>query len=258
MSTSNQERRPFIAGNWKMHKTGSEAAAYIEELKRLLPSGLDVDVALAPSFTALGKAVEAAKDSPILIAAQNVFWEEAGAYTGEVSVPMLLDLGLKWVIIGHSERRQYFGETDETVNRRLKAALRGGLHPIVCIGETLEQREAEQTFQVLSGQLNQGLSEVSLEDAKNLTIAYEPVWAIGTGRTATPEIAQTAHAFIREELAGIFNKELANSIRILYGGSVKSANASVLLAQADIDGALVGGASLKPDDFLGIINFKGA
>ncbi|MBW2093077.1 MAG: triose-phosphate isomerase, partial [Deltaproteobacteria bacterium] len=248
---SSQDRRPLIMGNWKMHKTGVEAAAYIEHLKTLLPSKLEVDVGVAPSFTALETALAAANDSPILIAAQNVFWEEQGAYTGEVSVLMLLGLGVEWVILGHSERRQYFNETDETVNRRVKAALAHGLHPIVCIGETLEQREAGQTYQVLENQLNKALAGLSAEAANKLTIAYEPVWAIGTGRTATPEIAQEAHGFIRAELEKILNKELANSIRILYGGSVKPENAAELLAQVDIDGALVGGASLKPDIFFG-------
>ncbi|MBW1708721.1 MAG: triose-phosphate isomerase [Deltaproteobacteria bacterium] len=255
MSASPPNRRPLIAGNWKMYKTGAEAAAYIEQLKLLLPSNLEADVALAPSFTALESALMAAGDSPILIAAQNVFWEDEGAYTGEVSVPMLNGLGVEWVIIGHSERRQYFGETDETVNRRVIAALAGGLNPIVCIGETLEQREANQTFQVLTAQLKEGLAEVDNRAAQSLTIAYEPIWAIGTGRTATTEIAQEAHRVIRDELERIFNKELANYIRILYGGSVKPENAAALLAQPDIDGALVGGASLKPDVFYGIINF---
>ena len=248
-------RRPLIAGNWKMHKTAAEAVQFIDRLKDLLPDQPAVDVMLAPPFTALEAAVGAAADAPISIAAQNVFWEPSGAFTGEVSVGMLTAIGVSQVLIGHSERRQYFGETDETVNRRVQAALAGGLAPVVCIGETLEEREAERTFDVLSRQLTQGLAGLDEAGAARLIVAYEPVWAIGTGKTATAEIAQEAHAFIRKTLAETFNKALANSIRILYGGSVKPENASELMAQPDIDGALVGGASLKPDVFFGIISF---
>ncbi|MBW2060028.1 MAG: triose-phosphate isomerase [Deltaproteobacteria bacterium] len=258
MSEVFSNRRPLIAGNWKMYKTGAEAAAFIEHLKTLLPSDLEVDVAVAPSFAALESALRAAAGSSIMIAAQNVFWEEEGAYTGEVSVPMLKGLGIKLVIIGHSERRQYFGETDETVNQRVRTAMTHGLTPIVCIGETLEQREANQTREILKNQVNKGLAGLDIEAAQRLIIAYEPVWAIGSGRTATPEIAQEAHTVIRGMLEKVFDKDLANSIRILYGGSVKPENATELLIQPDIDGALVGGASLKPDIFFEIINFKGA
>ncbi|MFH1135181.1 MAG: triose-phosphate isomerase [Pseudomonadota bacterium] len=256
MSRPENTRRPLIAGNWKLYKTASETAAFIAELKAGLPGDLRVDVALAPAFPALETAVKAAAGSPIIIAAQNVFWEKEGAFTGEVSTSMLKDLGVAAVIIGHSERRQYFGETDESVNRRLKAALAAGLAPIVCVGETLSEREAGQTFEVLERQLKGGLSGLTAEDAVKLVIAYEPVWAIGTGKTATPQTAQEAHLVIRNFFEKSYNKTLANSIRILYGGSVKPENASELMAQADIDGALVGGASLKAGVFLGIINYQ--
>ena len=251
--SAEKARRNLIAGNWKLYKTPSEAAEYVNQLKALLPASLPADVTLAPAFPALASAVAAAAGSPIDIAAQNVFWEAEGAFTGEVSVGMLSDLGVTQVIIGHSERRQYFAETDETVNKRVKAALAGGLKPIVCVGETLDQREAGNTFTVLDQQVSGGLSGLSLEDADRLVLAYEPVWAIGTGKTATPEIAQEAHAFIRGLLEKLFDKGLANRLRILYGGSVKPANAADLLAQPDLDGALVGGASLKPDVFFDII-----
>ncbi len=255
MSAQETTRRPLIAGNWKLYKTATETASFIAELKAGLPSDLKVDVALAPPFTALETAVKAASGSPIVIAAQNVFWEKEGAFTAEISTPMLKDIGVQTVIIGHSERRQYFGETNETVNKRLKAALEAEMAPIVCIGETLSEREAERTFAVLEEQLSDGLAGLSEEDAAKLVIAYEPVWAIGTGKTATPEIAQAAHKMIREFFEKTYDKTLANTIRILYGGSVKAQNASELMAQEDIDGALVGGASLKADSFLGIIKY---
>ncbi|MBF0530316.1 MAG: triose-phosphate isomerase [Deltaproteobacteria bacterium] len=254
--SENKTRRLLMAGNWKMYKTADQTVEFIVQLKNSLPPVLAVDVALAPPFPALAAAVSAAAGSPIAIAAQNVFWETEGAYTGEVSVGMLTSLGISLVIIGHSERRQYFGETDETVNRRIKAALAGGLKPIVCIGETLGQREAGHTFQVLETQISKGLAGLSLQEAAALVIAYEPVWAIGTGKTATPEIAQEAHQHIRQVLAGQFDKDLANSLRILYGGSVKPENTAELMGKPDIDGALVGGASLKPDVFLKIINYR--
>ena len=256
MSHMSENRRLLFAGNWKMYKTGAEAVEFIERLKELLSSDSAVDVTLAPSFTSLEAAIQAAQGSSISIAAQNVFWEQEGAFTGEVSATMLKSMGVKQVIIGHSERRQYFGETDETVNRRIKAALSGGLVPIVCVGESLEQREAGQTFKVLKTQLETGLEGIDSEAARTLILAYEPIWAIGTGKTATPEIAQEAHKFIRETLQEQFDKGLVSSLRILYGGSVKPENAAELLTQPDIDGGLVGGASLKPDVFYGIINYK--
>ncbi len=257
MSAMSENRRLLIAGNWKMYKTGAETVEFIERLKELLSSDSAVDVTLAPSFTSLEAAIQAAQGSSISIAAQNVFWEQEGAFTGEVSATMLKSMGVKQVIIGHSERRQYFGETDETVNRRIKAALSGGLVPIVCVGETLEQREAGQTFKILKTQLETGLEGIDSGAARTLILAYEPVWAIGTGKTATPEIAQEAHKFIRETLQDQFDKGLVSSLRILYGGSVKPENTAELLTQPDIDGGLVGGASLKPDVFYGIINYKG-
>lgn len=257
MSAMSENRRLLIAGNWKMYKTGAETVEFIERLKELLSSDSAVDVTLAPSFTSLEAAIQAAQGSSISIAAQNVFWEQEGAFTGEVSATMLKSMGVKQVIIGHSERRQYFGETDETVNRRIKAALSGGLVPIVCVGETLEQREVGQTFKILKTQLETGLEGIDSEAARTLILAYEPVWAIGTGKTATPEIAQEAHKFIRETLQDQFDKGLVSSLRILYGGSVKPENTAELLTQPDIDGGLVGGASLKPDVFYGIINYKG-
>ena len=257
MSHMSENRRLLFAGNWKMYKTGAEAVEFIERLKELLSSDSAVDVTLAPSFTSLEAAIQAAQGSSISIAAQNVFWEQEGAFTGEVSATMLKSMGVKQVIIGHSERRQFFGETDKTVNRRIKAALSGGLVPIVCVGETLEQREAGQTFKILKTQLETGLEGIDSQAARTLILAYEPVWAIGTGKTATPETAQEAHKFIRETLQDRFDKGLVSSLRILYGGSVKPENTAELLTQPDIDGGLVGGASLKPDVFYGIINYKG-
>jgi triosephosphate isomerase len=236
-----------------MHKTPSETSAFIQELKNQLPTPPPVDVMVAPPYVALPAAVEAVKDAPIFVAAQNVHWEPQGAYTGEIATNMLTDLGVSQVIIGHSERRQYFGETDQTVNKRTVAALEAGLTAVVCIGETLDQREAQQTMDVLRTQITTGLADLEGVTAQNLILAYEPVWAIGTGKTATPEIAQEAHRFIRETVEQHIDKTLANQLRILYGGSVKPDNAADLMAQPDIDGALVGGASLKIDSFLGII-----
>lgn len=255
MSQENS-RRLLIAGNWKMHKTAAEAADFINQLKKELPPNPEVDVTLGPAFTALESAVKAAAGSPVRIVAQNVFYEEKGAFTGEVSTGMLTAIGVSGVIIGHSERRQYFGETDETVNRRTKAALAAKLDPIVCVGETLEQREADQTLAVLETQVTEGLKGLDAAQGALLTLAYEPVWAIGTGKTATPEMAQEAHLFIRKIVEKVFDKGVANAVRILYGGSVKPANAAALMTQPDIDGALIGGASLKLEDFLGIINFS--
>jgi triosephosphate isomerase len=247
-------RRIMIAGNWKCYKTAAEAVQFIQAFRAYPLAEKAVDVALAPTFPALDAAVRAAEGSPIRVAAQNVFWEPDGAFTGEVSVAMLKAVGVGMVILGHSERRQYFGETDETVNRRLRAALAGGLEPIFCVGESLAEREASRTLDVIRTQIEGGLAGVDESSADRTILAYEPVWAIGTGRTATPEIAQEVHGFIRSELAKKYNKSLANRIRILYGGSVKPDNAAALMAQPDIDGALVGGASLKADVFWGIVN----
>lgn len=249
-------RRPLIAGNWKMNNNCAESAALASQLMAMLPADKEVDVAVAPPFTALAAVAAVLKDSPIAVAAQNVFWEESGAFTGEISAPLLKEIGCRYVIIGHSERRQYFGETDETVNKRLRAVLRASLIPIVCIGETLAEREAEKTLTVIGQQLREGLKGLSPEEMEQVVIAYEPVWAIGTGRTATPGQAQDVHRFVRDLIARIFSERIAEKTRILYGGSVKPDNVDQLMARDDIDGALVGGASLKADEFVRIVHFK--
>jgi triosephosphate isomerase len=245
-------RRLMVAGNWKMHKTVDESVALAKALMQGLKRS-DLDVLIAPTFPAIHPVAQAVKDSPILVAGQNLYWQDQGAFTAEVSGPMLKAAGADHVIIGHSERRQFFGETEKTVSLRLHAALKAGLTPIVCVGETLEEREAEQTGDVLTSQLAGGLAGLSLEDAAKLIIAYEPVWAIGTGKTATEDQADEAHAVIRAWLGRRFDKAIENSARILYGGSVKPANAAGLLNREHVDGALVGGASLTAEDFLGII-----
>jgi triosephosphate isomerase len=249
-------RKKFVCGNWKMHRTAAEARALVAEL-RGLAEGLaeKVDVAVAPPFTALAAAADALRGSRIALAAQDVHWEAQGAFTGEVSAPMLKEIGCAHVIVGHSERRQLFGETDEGVNRKAKAVLGAGLAPIVCVGETLAEREAGRTLEVVSRQVRGGLAGLPADQVGRLTVAYEPVWAIGTGKTATAAQAQEVHAAIRallRELAG----GAADQVRIQYGGSVKPDNAAELLAQPDVDGALVGGASLKAGDFSQIL--KGA
>jgi len=245
-------RIPLIAANWKMHMTISETREYITEFLPLVEGVDDVEIVLAPPFTSLAVAAKFLKGSNVKLAAQNVFWEEKGAYTGEISPQMLKNVECSYVIIGHSERRQYFGETDETVNRRIGAAMAAGLGVIFCIGETLEEREAGKTFDVLKRQITGGLRDRKIE---GLVIAYEPVWAIGTGKTATPEQAQEAHEFIRNELRSIYG-DISETIRILYGGSVKPENIASLMSQKDVDGGLVGGASLKPDSFSRIVKFK--
>ena len=246
-------RKIFIAGNWKMNKTVAEATELVAGLKANAGKVGNVDVAVCPTFTTLASVVEALKDTPIKVGSQNISWAESGAFTGEISAAMLNEVGVDYAIIGHSERRQYFGETDETVNARTKAALAADILPIVCIGETLEQREAGDTEQVVKTQTEAGLAGLTNEEAAKITLAYEPVWAIGTGRTATPEMAQEVHAFLRSVLVSMFGAEVAAVIRIQYGGSMKPANAAELLAQPDIDGGLIGGASLKADDFFGIV-----
>ena len=249
-------RRPLIAGNWKMHLTVKEA----EQLGASLAEGCkgldDRDVMLAPSFTSLAAVAQAVKGSPIRVAGQNVCWEKEGAFTGEISADMLKNAGASMVILGHSERRHIFGESNALVNRRLCGALSFGLIPILCVGEKLEEREAGQTFSVLQSQVTEGLKGVAADDAEQVVIAYEPVWAIGTGKTASKEQAQEAHNFIRGVLAELFEKKLADSIRILYGGSVKPDNIDSLMAEPDIDGVLVGGAALKFDSFNRIIHFN--
>jgi triosephosphate isomerase len=245
-------RRYLIAANWKMHKTLEEARTLAGEVRRGLPPGAAAEVALAPPFTALAAVAAELAGSGLALAGQDAYWERQGAYTGAISPLMLQDVGCRYVIIGHSERRQYFGETDATVNRKLKAVLEVGLCPICCIGETLEERQAEQTLAVVSRQLEAGLAGLGTLTGAQLVLAYEPVWAIGTGLTATPAQAQEVHAFIRSRLREFFHAA-AEEMRVLYGGSVTPDNAASLLAETDIDGALVGGASLKAASFLGII-----
>ena len=246
-------RRPMIAGNWKMNKGSAETKALALELRESLGAVTDVDLVVAPPFTSLAAAADALAGSPIQVAAQNVHWAESGAYTAEVSAGMLAEIPVRLAIIGHSERRQYFGETDQTVNQRLLAALDAGLEPIVCVGESLEERESGETHAVVERQITVGLAGLTNEQMARTVVAYEPVWAIGTGRTATPEQAQDVHRFIRSLLQRMF-AETAAAVRILYGGSMKPANAQGLMSQPDIDGGLVGGASLKAADFAGIVD----
>ena len=249
------ERMPVIAGNWKMHKTVPEARALARAVRAGADGARHCLTVLAPPFTALAAVAEELRGSTLLLAAQNVHWEARGAYTGEISIPMLEDLGCTMVIVGHSERRQYFGETDLTVNRRVRALVQSSLQPIVCIGETLAEREAGNHYEIVFQQLAGGLDGLTAGDALRIILAYEPVWAIGTGRTASPEIAQEMHAAIRGWLAARFGGETAGAVRILYGGSVKPENIGALTAQSDIDGALVGGACLEAESFLRIIHY---
>jgi triosephosphate isomerase len=251
-----ETRTPFIAGNWKMYKTSSEARETAARLVDLVADVDDVDIMIAPTYTALESVSGVTKDSRVYLGAQDLFWEKEGAYTGQISADMLVDAGCQYVIIGHSERRQYFGETDETVNNKIKAAIAAGLKPVVCVGETEAERESGQTFSVLDKQIKLGLKGYFVEDLSDLVIAYEPVWAIGTGKTATEEQAQEAHQYIRSLIQELFGDALSGSMRILYGGSVKPANIAGLMAMADIDGALVGGASLDPESFSRIVHFK--
>ena len=245
-------RKPFIAANWKMNKTIPETrdflSAFIPEVKEVK----DVDIVIAPPFTSLTAAAEKLKNTNIILAAQDMFYEEKGAYTGEVSPLMLTDIGCRYVIIGHSERRQYFNEIDEIVNRKIKAAKKAGLGVILCIGESLEEREAGKTFHVLEREIDKGLHETDIE---KIVIAYEPIWAIGTGKTATPEQAQEAHAYIRERLRLKYGNR-ADDICIIYGGSATPENVDSLMACKDLDGALVGGASLKVESFTRLVKFK--
>ena len=248
-------RTPVIAGNWKLFKTGAEAISLVNELKPLVEHTAGVEIVVAPVFTVLGRVSEAVAGSSIMVAAQDCFWEEEGAFTGEVSPKMLKDAGCSHVIIGHSERRQFFSESDETVNRKAMAAISAGLTAIICAGETLGERETDATFNVIERQLAQGLAGLTAVDLSHVVIAYEPVWAIGTGKTATDEQAQEVHAFIRAFIGRAWGAESAEALRILYGGSVKPENVKDLMRQPDIDGALVGGASLKAESFAAIVNF---
>ncbi|CAK8722565.1 Triosephosphate isomerase [Candidatus Electronema aureum] len=249
-------RTPLIAGNWKMYLTKAEAVALASAVATASKGLPDREVMIAPPFTALAAVKAAVAGSPVKVAAQNVGWEKEGAFTGEVSPPMLLDAGAEMVIIGHSERRHVFGESSVMVNRRLRAALQFSLLPILCVGETLAEREAGSTFTVVEEQLAQGLADVTAAQMDSVVVAYEPVWAIGTGKTASNGQAQEAHAFIRASLARLYEKKLAERVRILYGGSVKPENVDSLMAEPDIDGVLVGGASLNATDFERIIHFK--
>jgi triosephosphate isomerase (TIM) len=248
-------RIPVIAGNWKMHKTVGEACTLARAIKDGLGKVAHCRVVLAPPFTALTAVAAEIRNTPLNLAAQNVHWESKGAFTGEISIPMLEDIGCAMAIIGHSERRQYFGETDATVNNRVRALLSSGLQPIVCIGETLAQREAGTHHSVIAQQLAGGLDGLTHQDLLRIILAYEPVWAIGTGRTASPEIAQSMHGFIRNWLSEKFG-ENAQEVRIIYGGSVKPDNIDALMRQPDIDGALVGGACLEAESFLRIIHYQ--
>ncbi len=249
------DRRPLIAGNWKMYKTCPEAVDTITKLKELVSGVTAVDIMIAPPFTSLSQVAETVAGSNIEVGAQNLSWYDEGAYTGEISGPMIVSTGCAYVIIGHSERRQYFNETDATVNRRIVAAIRHKLVPVFCVGETEAEREADATFSVLDKQVTDGLQDIALEDLTELVIAYEPVWAIGTGKTATSELAQEVHQYLRRQLEKTYGSDFAQSIRILYGGSVKPANIVELMSMADVDGALVGGASLDAETFSQIIKY---
>lgn len=249
-------RKPMIAGNWKLHKTIAEACELSEALAQNLADVEDIDIVIAPVFTSLSPVAATIRNSPVKLAAQNCYPEETGAFTGEVSPLMLKDAGCEYVIIGHSERRQLLEESDTFINQKMIKALEAGLKPILCIGETLQERETDQMLDVLTTQIKGGLANLSATHMAEVVIAYEPVWAIGTGKTATDEQAQEAHSFIRGLLQGMFTQEVALSTRILYGGSVKPTNVDGLMAMDDIDGALVGGASLKAEDFTRIVKFE--
>ncbi len=249
-------RRPVIAGNWKMHGTVRESVELIRQLKPLVEASCHCDIVVAPPFTALWAGAQAARGSPIAVAAQDLYWESQGAFTGEVSAGMVAEAGCRYAILGHSERRSLFGETSLAVSRKAGAALKAGLIPIVCLGERLSERESGRTEEVVGAQFRQSLAGLTEDALSRTMIAYEPVWAIGTGRAATPEMAQDVHAFIRDLAAEVFGRQAAERLPILYGGSVKPENVDGLMARADIDGALVGGASLKAESFAAIVNFQ--
>ncbi len=252
-------RRPLLAGNWKMYKTVPEGVALAQEIRAGLALPLkDRDVLVAPPFTALGAVAEALRGSDVLLGAQNMHWEREGAFTGEISPAMLKQVGCSHVILGHSERRHIFGESDDMVARKTRAAVDNGLTPVVCVGETLPERESNRTLEVVERQLERALRGLSADEASRAVVAYEPVWAIGTGRNATPEQAQEVHAFIRKRVGATHGEPAAAALRILYGGSVKPDNIDGLMAQPDLDGALVGGASLKAESFLRIVHYQRA
>jgi len=251
-----ENRRPLIAGNWKLFKTCQEAVETAGQLVKLIGPTADCDVMIAPPFTALAPVSEIIKGSRVSLGAQDLYWENEGAYTGEISAPMLVSSGCTYVIIGHSERRQFFHETDETANKKVRASINGDLIPILCVGESENQRESNETFSVLDNQVTNGLEGFSVDELETLVIAYEPVWAIGTGKTATTDQAQQVHRYLREMLEKSFGNRLAKSVRILYGGSVKPGNIADLMAMPDIDGALLGGASLKAETFGEIVQYN--
>jgi len=248
-------RKKLIAANWKMHKTPEQTRDFFRDFLPLVQNHDRDEIVVCPTYLCLDTAVTAAKGSNVAIGAQDLYWEREGAFTGEINAGMLTAVGVTHVIIGHSERRQYFGETDDTVNLKLKSALEGGLVPIVCVGEVLEEREAGLTDDVLRRQCLRAFNKVSAKKAASMVVAYEPVWAIGTGKTATPQLASDAHAIIRAEAAESFGQEFAAQLRILYGGYVKPENAHALMSEEEIDGALVGGASLDPNSFAAIVKY---
>ncbi|MFH1191328.1 MAG: triose-phosphate isomerase [Candidatus Omnitrophota bacterium] len=246
-------RKTIIAGNWKMYKTIKDGQELAVALKRELYKIENVDIVICPAYTLLAYLADDLEDSNIVIGAQDIYWQEEGAFTGEVSAAMLKDAGCRYVIVGHSERRQFFGDTNETVNNKIKACLKYGLIPIICVGENLQERESENTFKVIQNHIQGSLADISAADIIKTVIAYEPVWAIGTGKTATSGQAQEVHKYIRDLLRKMYGEEVASSIRIQYGGSVKPENITELISQPDVDGALVGGASLKADSFSAIV-----
>ena len=248
-------RKKLLAANWKMYKTPDECRAFVQAFLPLIANADRDEIVLCPPYVDLPATLDAVKGSSLCVGAQNLHWAKEGAFTGEVSASMLLALGLTHVVIGHSERRQYFAETDDTVNRKLETALEAGLTPIVCVGEVLEEREAGLTDDVLRRQCTRAFSGISAKKAAKMVIAYEPVWAIGTGKTATPQIAANAHLVIREEAVEAFGAEFADKLRILYGGSVKPDNVKALMSEPEIDGGLVGGASLDAKSFAAIVNY---
>lgn len=248
-------RRPVIVANWKMYKTRRETQEFFDRFKPLVRDTTHCEIIVAPPFTSLSAACEAARGTNIAIAAQNAYWESEGAFTGEVSMRMLVDSDCRTVILGHSERRCFFGETDAGVNRKVKAALAANLQPLVCVGETIEERDGKRTTPVLESQFRGSLAALTADEFSRILIAYEPVWAIGTGRTATPELAAESHACLRRLAKETYGAEVASALRVLYGGSVRPDNISALMAQEEIDGALVGGASLDAESFASIVNF---
>jgi triosephosphate isomerase len=252
----NPDRKPIVAANWKMHKTIGDAQSFVKSVQEKTGALEDREVVIAPPFTALKALRDLLTVNGYMLSAQNCYFEEKGAFTGEVSPLMLKDLGCDYTILGHSERRQIFLETDEMIRKKTAAVFKAGMLPIVCVGEVLEQREKGKTFDVVGGQVTEAVAGLDVDQAIRLVVAYEPVWAIGTGKTASPGQAQEVHAFIRDRLASLFNKEVASKVRILYGGSVKPDNVDALMAEPDIDGALVGGASLEADSFTRLIQFQ--